>query len=268
MPTSPVPQLRRRLAVSLLSGCLVTVVGPVVPAAVGSRAAPSSSVSASTETVPVRAPVAQRAQITSTRPIWPSGETAGGGRVTWSVRPARHAAFRHSTRWWGAAGTRVRIRGPRARHVYAFRMRLPRHVSLRANRFGEVMARRHGHPVGILARPWARNARGHRVKTWYTVRGDVVRQHVVFGRHSRYPITADPWWNPFTWRWGEAFRVAWDEVTTCGEGAMRSVLSVGGTTGTTNLLIKHVAGRTALMIPGGAYTYAGFAAWGCIGSFF
>jgi hypothetical protein len=232
----------------------------------GDRPASSSAPIAVGASPPVGRPVA-RAPV---RRIlsWPVGETAGGGSVSWSTRSVRHTSFRQSTGWWGAASTRIKIWASTAPHVYAFRMRLPRHVTLSTNRFGEVVARRHAHRVGMLARPWAKDPRGHHHRTWYTARGHVVTQHVAFGRHARFPITADPWWNPVTWQWGEAFSVAWKQVTRCGKGAANAVLSIGGTTGVTNILLKHVAGRAALMIPGGGYTYAGFAAWGCIGSFF
>jgi hypothetical protein len=202
------------------------------------------------------------------RRSWPAGVVAGGGHVTWSAERTSHTSFRQARRWWGAASTRIRIHRHSARHVYAFRMRLPRHVSLSLSHFGEVVATRHGRRVGMLGRPWATDSRGHHKHTWYTVHGRVVKQHVAFGRRASFPITADPWWNPVTWHWDTVFSVAWREVRSCGRGAVHALVDIGGATGTTNVLLKHVAGRAALMVPGGEYTYAGFAVWGCIGSFF
>ena len=152
--------------------------------------------------------------------------------------------------------------------MYAFHFHLPRHVTLRRNSFGEILALRRGHKVGILGRPWAKNARGHGLRTWYTLRGNVVRQHVTFDRHTHFPVRADPWWNPFTWNWGAAFVVVRDDVRSCGEGAINMVSYLAGPTLTTNLLLKHVAGRAAVMIPGGAYAYAAVGIYGCLGSYF
>lgn len=54
--------------------------------------------------------------------------------------------------------------------------------------------------VGVLDAPWAVDADGRDVETWYTVEGASVVQHVAHGEGSAYPITADPkgsvtWWN-------------------------------------------------------------------------
>ncbi len=200
---------------------------------------------------------------------WPIGDVEhSGGTVSWHARRAKHASFRHATRFWGAATTKIRIRGAHAPHTYAFHLRLPAHVRLQENRFGEVIATRHGHKVGILGKPWAEDAHGHRVRTSYSLRGRVVKQHVWFNRHSTFPITADPWWNPFSWKWGAAFSVVWDQVRTCGRGAIDTIKYLAGPTVIGNILLKHVAGRAAVMVPGGAYAYAGVAIYGCLGSYF
>jgi hypothetical protein len=200
--------------------------------------------------------------------MWPIGETAGGRSVHWTARRPRHAAFHQGTRWWGAATTRVRIRGPAAPHVYAFHVHLPRGVRLVENSFGEVLARRAGHPVGILGQPWARDSDGHHLGTWYTVHRRVVRQHIRFGPRARFPITADPWWNPFTWHWRSAFVVAWHEVRSCGQAAVTTMSYLAAPTVATNVLLIHAAGKVALTVPGGGYAYAGLGVYGCIGSFF
>ncbi len=210
----------------------------------------------------------QAARLPTSSPLWPAGETSGGGTVTWTADPAQHVTFRHSTGWWGAASTMIRIHGPRAPHVYAFHLRLPKGVSLVKNRFGEIVARRHGHPVGILGRPWATTSSGHHLTTWFSLHDRVVKQHIRFGQHAHFPITADPWWNPFTWQWHTAFSLTWSEVDKCGTAAVTTMSYLAGPTAATNVLLVHVAGRAALMVPGGAFAYAGLGVYGCIGSYF
>ncbi|MGI8887815.1 MAG: hypothetical protein ACR2GB_02405 [Nocardioidaceae bacterium] len=143
-------------------------------------------------------------------------------------------------------------------------------MKLSKNAFGEVVAKRRGAAVGLLAAPWARDDAGHKKASWFTVHRDgrVVKQHVRFGHHAAFPIRADPWWNPMDWEWSEVFSVTWHGVRSCGDGAVNYVGELAGGVATTNLLLTHVAGRAALMVPGGAYAYAGWAAIGCLGSFF
>ncbi len=199
---------------------------------------------------------------------WPAGRTSTGQQVSWTAHRSRHTSYRQATGWWGAATTKIRIRSARAPHLYHFHLRLPAHVQLAKNHFGEVVASRRGHVVGLLGHPWAKDAGGHHLRSWYTVHGRVLVQHVRFGRHTRFPVTADPWWNPFTWHWSSLFAVAWSEVTSCGEGAIKTMSYVAAPTALTNILLVHVAGRAALMVPGGAYAYAALAVYGCLGSYF
>ncbi|SDR79479.1 hypothetical protein SAMN04489860_0074 [Paraoerskovia marina] len=54
--------------------------------------------------------------------------------------------------------------------------------------------------VGQFDAPWAKDANGSDVETWYTAEGNSLVQHVVHDEGSAYPITADPkgtrtWWN-------------------------------------------------------------------------
>jgi hypothetical protein len=95
-----------------------------------------------------------------------------------------------------------------------------------------------------------------------------VKQHIRLGPQTRFPVTADPWWNPYSWDWGSVFSVAWSEVRTCGQGAITTMSYVAAPTVATNILLVHVAGRAAVMVPGGAWAYAGLGVYGCIGNYF
>ncbi len=54
--------------------------------------------------------------------------------------------------------------------------------------------------ISFVGTPWARDANGRNVKTWFTTDGTTLTQHI---KHHvtgvAYPITADPWWNPLSW---------------------------------------------------------------------
>lgn len=45
---------------------------------------------------------------------------------------------------------------------------------------------------GTIATPWAVDANGDSVRTWYTIVGSKVTQHVEHGPSDAYPITVDP----------------------------------------------------------------------------
>jgi hypothetical protein len=49
--------------------------------------------------------------------------------------------------------------------------------------------------VGGISKPWARDAFGGEVPTWFTVSGDTVTQHVDLSgvAADAYPVIADPW---------------------------------------------------------------------------
>jgi hypothetical protein len=44
----------------------------------------------------------------------------------------------------------------------------------------------------ILEAPWARDANGNDIDTWFSVDGAVLTQHIAFGADSAFPIIADP----------------------------------------------------------------------------
>ena len=57
-----------------------------------------------------------------------------------------------------------------------------------------------GQPITSVSSPWAKDAVGKQVKTYFTTDGQTLTQHVLHNvRGVVYPVTADPWWNPFSW---------------------------------------------------------------------
>ena len=61
--------------------------------------------------------------------------------------------------------------------------------------------------VGTVAEPWAVDALGNAVDTWYTVQGTSLVQHVNHDQGTAYPVTADPTlsfgWAVY-WKWSKS----------------------------------------------------------------
>ena len=51
----------------------------------------------------------------------------------------------------------------------------------------------HGSHLGFIAPPWAKNSMGQPVRTYYSLDGDTIIQHVDPQPTHTYPIIADPW---------------------------------------------------------------------------
>ncbi|WP_238220118.1 DNA/RNA non-specific endonuclease [Tsukamurella pulmonis] len=54
---------------------------------------------------------------------------------------------------------------------------------------------RNGEQVGQFNAPWAYDANGKEVPTWYDIEGDEMVQHIEPGPDNVYPIIADPFWD-------------------------------------------------------------------------
>ncbi|MEV7601346.1 hypothetical protein AB0O91_28665 [Kitasatospora sp. NPDC089797] len=54
--------------------------------------------------------------------------------------------------------------------------------------------------LGGFAAPWAEDADGRTVPTRYRVEGDTLVQTVDVGPGTAFPVTADPWYNPLSWK--------------------------------------------------------------------
>ncbi len=54
-----------------------------------------------------------------------------------------------------------------------------------------------GDILGTLDAPWAIDATGASVKTWYEIRQSTIVQHVVPNSSTHFPVVADPFWIPF-----------------------------------------------------------------------
>ena len=54
-----------------------------------------------------------------------------------------------------------------------------------------------GDILGTLDKPWAIDATGASVKTWYEIRQSTIVQHVAPTSSTQFPVVADPFWIPF-----------------------------------------------------------------------
>ncbi|MFF8659737.1 hypothetical protein [Streptomyces huasconensis] len=57
-----------------------------------------------------------------------------------------------------------------------------------------------GAVVGGFDAPWAKDTNGRPVPTQYRIEGDTLIQTVETTPTTAFPVVADPWWNPTTWK--------------------------------------------------------------------
>jgi len=81
---------------------------------------------------------------------------------------------------------------------------------------------------------------------------------------ATYPVTADPWWNPFSWNWSKIGKAFISSLTTCLGGAAKATLGIGAGTVTANVAAKIVSGKLMVQVAGGPWGYFAVAAGGCI----
>jgi hypothetical protein len=126
-----------------------------------------------------------------------------------------------------------------------------------------------GQVIATAPAPWATDANGVAVPTHFEIDGTLLTQVVEHhASHYAYGIVADPWWNPFSWNWGQIVSTTFSAVRTalvrCGQGALSWVLPLGITTGTTNFLIEKTGSTIEWMRVGGVYGYISAAVAGCV----
>lgn len=98
-----------------------------------------------------------------------------------------------------------------------------------------------------LAPPWAKDASGQDVKTYFTVDGTTVTQHVEATSSTAYPVTADPWFgiNLFSSIWRDSYNGDYrynGNVSWWGASVMWGNGGVGGYA--TGQWIMRTAGRS------------------------
>ena len=98
--------------------------------------------------------------------------------------------------------TMIVIDNATAAHDYTFKFKLPdgsRLVSgkeLHTDEIGDdeiAIVGEDGFFDGIIKSPWAKDATGKSLETFYTIDGDTLSQHIEFNVDTKFPVVADPW---------------------------------------------------------------------------
>jgi hypothetical protein len=124
--------------------------------------------------------------------------------------------------------TLLRIDGPASPTVYRFEDAVPAGVTATVVADGSVSLA----DGSTIAAPWAFDANGAAVDTWYELDGTTLVQHVDHFTVEAYPVVADPCW----WGWkcakkivkGAAGGAALGAVVGCGVGAAAGLIVASG----------------------------------------
>lgn len=88
----------------------------------------------------------------------------------------------------------IEIQDASAPHEYEYPVNLDPDTTLTVQAEGTVVGMRGEETVLVVPAPWALDAAGAQVPTWYEVRGDQLIQHVDFTADNVFPVIADPVW--------------------------------------------------------------------------
>lgn len=90
----------------------------------------------------------------------------------------------------------ITIKNFQAPQSYSFDVELEDGVSLSLDNDGTVDIMGNGQNLmGEIKKPWAVDAEGNAVETWFEVQGRTLIQHVDFNEDTAFPVVADPaWW--------------------------------------------------------------------------
>ncbi|MGO4205572.1 hypothetical protein AB4Z09_28335 [Rhodococcus sp. TAF43] len=119
--------------------------------------------------------------------------TSAGGRWPWSGQSA--TATIHKP--FGGEQTFILMADGDAPRTYRFPQPVPEGGRMRSNSDGSVdVLDSNGDVDGRIKAPWAYDATGRPVRTWYEIDGDTLVQHIDPEPGSVYPILADPEYGP------------------------------------------------------------------------
>lgn len=94
----------------------------------------------------------------------------------------------------GSVQLQTVLGGPAADHDLEYQLEVPGDARVELSKNGAVLVfGADGLLLGGLATPWAVDAAGADVETYFSVEGAKVTQHVITGESTAYPVTTDPW---------------------------------------------------------------------------
>lgn len=88
----------------------------------------------------------------------------------------------------------IEIEDASAPHEYEYPVELEPGTTLSVQPDGTVVGALEDETVLVVPAPWALDAAGAKVETWYEVRGDSIIQHINFSAANAFPVIADPVW--------------------------------------------------------------------------
>ncbi|WP_246815793.1 hypothetical protein [Corynebacterium sp. HMSC28B08] len=94
----------------------------------------------------------------------------------------------------GGEQTVFTIDSPDDPHSRTFDLNLPKEATI-VERDGFFFVEQNGGIAIRISEPWAKDAHGRNLETWFTTDGKELTQHVEKNESATYPITADPRWN-------------------------------------------------------------------------
>lgn len=129
-------------------------------------------------------------------------------------------------------GVSTVIATPEAPHVIDYDFLVPDNGYLQLEDEGSVSVRNgDGEVLNWIAQPWATDANGEPVQTWYTVEKNVLTQHVKSTPSTVYPVTADP----YTCGWRGCYfvlsKAATKDIATTGPAGALICGAIGAYTG-------------------------------------
>ena len=94
----------------------------------------------------------------------------------------------------GSVQLQTVLGGPEADHDLEYHLGVPAEARVELSENGTVLVfGADDSLLGGLATPWAVDATGADVKTYFSLEGAKVTQHVITGDSTAYPVTTDPW---------------------------------------------------------------------------
>ncbi len=122
------------------------------------------------------------------------GKLADNGTVVYQPADARSGGVVVEALEDGSVQLQTIIKDAQSTHDLAYKLDVSESAKMKLLENGSVVAIGQDGRLELgLAKPWAVDAEGKRVKTYFTMDGNTVTQHVKPGPDTAYPIVADPW---------------------------------------------------------------------------
>ncbi|MEU8569988.1 DNRLRE domain-containing protein [Streptomyces pathocidini] len=166
----------------------------------------------------------------------------------------------------GGSRTLQVIKNASAPREYRAHVDLPDGATLRRESDGTIVivSADPNEPVAAIAAPWAKDAAGKPVPTSFRLEGDTLIQTVSIDSTTAFPLVADPWWNPFSWKlWKKYGKTVKKVAKKCGVGALAAYVPVQSHHVSVNIQ-RARAGLRMVKFAGGPWGFVSVAAAGCL----